>query len=418
MPTNTASPAAPASASGPRTAGFVAVVGALAMLPAIASDMYLPALPDVVTDLGTTSTAVQWTITGVVIGGGVGQLIFGPLSDRFGRRRPAVYALAAHLLLSLVCAVAPTVGVLISARVIQGVSAAGATVVAMAVIRDRFVGAEAARLMSRLMLVVAAAPLLAPTVGGAVAAQWGWRGVFIALALAAAAILVVTLTRLPETLPPERRRSQGAVDLARGYLTLARDGRFMSLGVIPGLGMGVVIAYVSASSFVLQEHYGLSGMQFAMAFAVGGLGLVTGTQVNGSLVRRIGPARLLGFGAPGAAATAVLMLVVASTGWGGVAGLMATVGMTLAFLGFVMPNASALAISRHGERAGTAAATMGFFQQAMAGLIGSLVGLLGSDAVAMATVILASATSAVLVLALATPAYRRGGWIALEDVGS
>src|SRR5699024_1616182 len=147
-------------------------------------------------------------------------------------------------------------------------------------IRDRYAGAEAARLMSRLMLVIAVAPLLAPTAGGALAAQWGWRSVFVALAVLAAALWVVVVKFMPETLPAERRSGHGIRSSLSGYLDLAHDGRFVALAAIPGLGMAVIISYVAGSPFVLQQEYGLSASQFALVFAIGGTSLVAGSQVN------------------------------------------------------------------------------------------------------------------------------------------
>lgn len=394
-------------------AGLVALVGSLALMPAVATDMYLPSLPEVAADLGTTAAAAQFTITGMVLGGAVGQLVVGPLSDRVGRRAPAIVGLALHALLSLLCALAPTITVLAALRVAQGFAAAGATVVAIAVIRDTYTGADAARLLSRLMLVIAVAPLLAPTVGSAVAHQWGWRAVFVVLAVVAAVIAGVAAVALTETLPPERRRRQGVVGLARGYLALLRDGRFVSLAVLPGLGMAVIMGYVAGSPFVLRVQHGLTPTQFSIVFAVGGLALVAGSQVNAAVVRRAGPARLLRAGVLASVTCAVVLVVTAALEAGGLVGLLVPLWCTLAALGFVGANASALAMSRHGERAGTAAATIGFVQSAIAGAVSPLVGLLGGDGLAMAVVVLGSCVAALLVLAIATPAYRREGWVAL-----
>ena len=395
-------------------AGFVALIGSFTLLPAVAVDMYLPSLPDVARDLGTTAAGAQFTITGMVLGGAAGQLIVGPLSDRVGRRRPALVAVSSHVVLSLLCVVAPSIGVLSGLRVLQGFMAAGATVSAIAVVRDRYTGAEVARLMSRLMLVIAAAPLLAPTVGSLVADAWGWRAVFAVLALVGGVVLLFAVRSLPETLTVERRQRSGVGALARGYVSLLRDRRFAALAVIPGLTQAVVISYVAGSPFVLREQFGLSGRQFSLAFALGGVSLVIGSQINAGLVRRMSPARLLRVGAPAMAGSAALLLALAATATGGVWGLLGALWCALFALGFVTSNASALALSRHGERAGTAAATIGSLQSLIAGSIGGLVGLLGGDAVAMSGVILASAVAVTLVLAIATPAYRREGWLALD----
>ena len=409
MPSGTTDPAV---APGP-TVGFILLVGSLTLLPAVSTDMYLPSLPEVATDLVTSTAGAQLTITGMVLGGAFGQLVIGPLSDRFGRRRPVLVGVSLHAALSLLCAVAPTIGVLVGLRVLQGFVAAAATVVAIAMIRDRYAGAEAARLMSRLMLVIGVAPLLAPSVGSVVAHHWGWRGVFVVLAVLAALLVAVVAVALPETLPPERRARAGVAALARGYGSLLRDRRFVALAVLPGLGMIVIISYVSGSPFVLRQEYGLSSGQFSLVFALGGIGLVLGAQINAALVRRVGPARLLRASAPAAVVAAVGLVVVAATHAGGVVGLVAVLWVVLLLLGFLMSNASALAMTRHGERAGTAAATIGFLQAGLAGGISPLVGVLGGSAVAMAGVILGGLVLAVLVLALATPAYRRDGWIEL-----
>src|SRR5664279_1290179 len=164
-------------------AKYVLLLGLMCALPAVTSDIYLPSLPEVAIDLHTTTTAVQLTMSGVLVGGAVGQLVVGPLSDRFGRRRPVLIGIALHIVISLLCALAPGIGTLIALRVVQGFFNAAATVVAIAVIRDRFVGSDASRLLSRLMLVIGVAPLFAPTVGGLIAGQWGWRAVFVALAV-------------------------------------------------------------------------------------------------------------------------------------------------------------------------------------------------------------------------------------------
>lgn len=398
-----------------RTAGFVLLVGLLTLLPAVTTDMYLPSLPEVAADLGTTEAAAQFTITGMLVGGALGQLIVGPLSDRLGRRLPVLVGVGLHVVISLLCVVAQSIEQLATLRVLQGLVSSGATVVAMAVIRDRFVGAEAARLMSRLMLVIAVAPLLAPTVGSVVAAQWGWRAVFVALAVLAAALVVVMALFLPETLPPERRVAHGLRTSLHGYVDLLRDRRFLALAVVPGLGMAMIMSYVAGSPFVLRQEYGLTAQQFALVFAIGGTSMVTGSQVNAALVRRTGPTRLLRLGIPVTAVLAAGLVAVAATHAGGVAGLVGALWLTTAMLGFVMSNASALAMTRRGERAGTAAATIGFLQAGLAGTVSPLVGVLGGDAVAMTGVMLGSILVAFVVVGLGTPAYRRGGWLRMGE---
>lgn len=401
---------APASGAGATAAmrpAFVGLLGTMVALGAVTVDMYLPSLPTVADELGTSDAAVQLTITGVLLGGAMGQLLVGPLSDRFGRRRPALAGIALHVAASLLCVLAPSIGILIGLRILQGVGNAAASITAMAVIRDRMTGGPAARVISRLMLVIGVAPLFAPTVGGLIAGVAGWRAVFGVLALFGLILGVVVWRWLPETLPPARRTTSGIGAALRGYRSLLADRQFLALAVIPGLAMGALISYVVGSPFVLQEGYGLSPHQFSLVFAVNGLGLVAGSQVNAALVVRMDPLRIVRLALPLTVLTALLLLAFAVTGVGGVVGILVPLWLILFLLGFITGNASAIALSRRGERAGTAAAVIGATQAGVAGLVSPLVGVLGADARAMATVMLASVSVATLVLALATPAYRR-----------
>lgn len=408
-------PAGPRTPPTPRGAALVLVIGSLTLLPAVSTDMYLPSLPEVAADLGSTRAGAQFTITGMLIGGAIGQLLVGPFADRVGRRRPALLGIGLHVVLSLLCVVAQGITQLAALRVGQGLVSAGATVVAFAVVRDLYHGAEAARLLSRLMLVIGAAPLLAPSVGGLVAHQWGWRGVFVTLAALAAVIWLVTLRFLPETLPPSRRATRGLATVLRGYGRILRDGHFLALGVLPGLCMGVVMSYVAGSSFVFQVEHGLSKGGFAALFAVVGTALVAGAQGNAAVVRRVGPLRLLRTALPAAVVIASVLVVVAVSGAGGLAATVAMLVLTLGSIGFVQANASALAISRHGERAGTAAAVLGFLHAGIGGAVSSAVGPLGGDTAAMTGMMAGSLGVGLVVLALGTPAYRRGGWLSAVD---
>jgi MFS transporter, DHA1 family, multidrug resistance protein len=219
----------------------------------------------------------------------------------------------------------------------------------------------------------------------------------------------VCLLRLPETLPRARRREGGFGTALRGYGSLLRDRHFVALALIPGLGNAVLMSYVVGSPFVLQEGYGLTSQQFSLLFALNGCGLVAGAQVNAALVRRVAPIRIVRVVLPLSLLLTLALLTIAITGFGGLPVLLVMLWLVLAMVCFAPPNASALALSRHGEIAGTAAAMIGATQAAISGVVSPLSGLLGGDAVAMAAVMVGAAASALLVLAVATPAYRRGG---------
>jgi DHA1 family bicyclomycin/chloramphenicol resistance-like MFS transporter len=404
--TTSLDPGAPTTSPAFRPA-MIGLLGSMTALAAVTVDMYLPSLPTVAADLGTSAARVQLTISGVLLGAALGQLLIGPLSDRFGRRRPALAGIGLHVVASLLCIVAPTIGLLIGLRVAQGVGNAAATITAMAVIRDRLSGGPAARVISRLMLVIGVAPLFAPTLGGLIAGVAGWRAVFAVLALFGLALWVAVWRWLPETLPPARRTTAGVGEAVRGYRSLLSDRQFLALAVIPGLAMGALISYVLGSPFVLQEGFGLTAHQFALVFAVNGMALVIGSQVNAALLRRVTPIGILRVALPLVVTSGLVLLGFAVTGAGGLVGIIAPLWVMLFLLGFIMGNASAVALSRRGDRAGTAAAVIGATQAGVAGLVSSMVGLLGGGAVAMATVIVMSLGTALLVLILATLATRR-----------
>ncbi len=403
-------------ASSRRRSGLVVLLGALAFLPAATTDMYLPSLPEVSRDLGTSAAGAQVTISCVLVGGAVSQLFMGPLSDRLGRRRPAVLGLCAYVVVALLCGVVATIGQLVALRTLQGVVGAAASVVAMAVIGDLYRGAEAARLMSRLWMAIAVAPILAPLVGTVVADRWGWRAVFVALAVVGALLALAVARALPETLAPGRRIATGIGASLGGYRRLLRDRQFMALALLPGLGLAVIMSYVIGSPFVLQGQYGLTAQQFALVFGLGATSMVVGSQANAVLVRRVGPVRLLRAGLPAVVVSTAWLLAAAATGAGGVVGLVVPLWCTVAVLASAISNASAVALSRHPERAGTASAVIGSLQGALGGAVSPLVGVFGGTGVAMGWVMLGSAVTAVAVLALGTPAYRRGGALRLGVV--
>jgi len=379
---------------------LVLVLGALIALGPLTIDMYLPALPSITEDLMTTEARVQLTLTGTLLGVALGQLVVGPLSDALGRRRPLLFGVALHVLASLLCVLAPTVEVLGGLRVLQGLGAAAASVTAMAVVRDRYTGIDAATVLSRLMLVLGVAPVLAPTLGGEVLRYTDWRGVFLVLALAGAALIVVAALGLEETHPPARRRSGRVVGTLRAYRGLLQDRTYVGLIVVAGLSMSALFAYVSGSSFILQDQYGLDEQQFGFAFGAGAVGLIAATQLNPVLLRTLQPEQVLARALGAGVALSVVLVVTASTGFGGLVGLLVPLWAVLAAVGLALPNTPALALSRHGEAAGTAAALLGAAQFGVAALTAPFVGTLGNDGRAMAVVMLLGMAGALAVLLL------------------
>src|SRR5690348_16767510 len=249
-------------------------------------DIYLPGLPTLTREFATTESTAQLTVSLYLVGLGVGQLIAGPLSDVRGRRSPLIGALCVYLCATALCAVAPSIAVLVPARLAQGMSASAGVVIGRAVVRDLFSGAEAARYLSRLVAIYGLAPMLAPLVGSQILRLTSWRGVFVVLIGLGAALLAVTVFALPETLPPERRRPSSMRATAGSLGGLLKRGRFVGYGLALGFGTSAVVAYVSAAPFVVQVHFGKSAQVFGLLFALNATAMLTGSQLNVVLLRR------------------------------------------------------------------------------------------------------------------------------------
>ena len=376
--------------TGRRYVQLVLVLGALIALGPLTIDMYLPALPDLARDLDASDAGVQFTLTGMLAGLACGQLVIGPLSDAVGRRRPLLAGVALHVVASVLCAVAPDVVSLSAVRVLQGFAGAAISVNAMAIVRDQFVGIGAARLLSRLMLVIGAAPVLAPSLGGLILQYTSWRGIFVVLAGCGLLLVAVAAVGLRETLPVHRRRSARPMATLRTYRSLLRDPTFVALVLVAGLMMSALFSYISGSPFVLQGIYGLDERTFGLVFGCNALGIVLGTQLNPLLLGRFRPSQVLTFAVVTASVAAAVMVVTTATGYGGLFGLLVPLSLVIGTCGLALPNTPALALSRHGEAAGTAAAMLGMVQFGVGAVTAPLVGVLGtSTAVPMASVIFA-----------------------------
>ncbi|MEQ3552053.1 multidrug effflux MFS transporter [Pseudonocardia nematodicida] len=371
------------TAAAPSRLRLALILGALIALGPLTIDTYLPALPDVGQDLAASGTAVQLTLTGTLVGLALGQLVIGPLSDAFGRRRLLMAGAGVHVLASVLVAIAPTIEVLTALRVLQGVGASAGAVVGLAIVRDLFTGRAAATMLSRLILVMGAAPVLAPTLGGILLAWTSWRGVFVVLALYGLAVLAVVTKGLPETLPPERRRSPRIGATVRTYGMILRDRTFVGLVLVAGLSMAAMFSYVSGASYVYQEQFGMDPQTFGFAFGAGAIWMILGTQLNPIALRRFEPRQVMSAGLTVSVLAGLTLAVLTTTGTGGLPAVFAGVWTMLLATGFVMPNAPALALARHGATAGTAAALLGSLQFGIGALTSPVVGLLGNDAAAL-----------------------------------
>jgi DHA1 family bicyclomycin/chloramphenicol resistance-like MFS transporter len=357
---------------------LIVVLGSLIALGPLTIDMYLPAFPELAQDLDASAASVQLTLTGMLGGLAAGQLVIGPLSDAFGRRRPLVTGLVVHALASVLCALAPSIVVLSAVRVLQGFAGAAISVVALATVRDLFSGLAVARTMSRLMLVIGMAPIVAPSIGGFILGVTDWRGIFVVLAGAAVVLVVVALLGLRETLPPERRRSARVGATLRTYAALGRDRTFVALVLMGGLMFASIFAYVSGASFVLQEGFGLDERTFGLVFGANALALTAVSQVNPLLLRRFGQVDVLTAGILVSVAASGVLVLTGLTGFGGLAGVLVPLMLVLGSAGLAMPNTPSLALNRHGEAAGTASAMLGCVQFGVGAVVAPLVGAFGS----------------------------------------
>ncbi len=379
---------------GRRYLQLVVVLGSLIAIGPLTIDTYLPALPQLSSDLGATDSQAQLTITGLLVGLGLGQLLVGPLSDVVGRRKPLLVGLAVHGAMSVLCALAPSITMLTVTRSLQGLGGAAVAVVSMAIVRDLFSGIKAAQLLSRLMLVVGVAPILAPSIGSALLSFTSWRGIFVVLAVVAVGLFALALFALPETLPVVRRQQGNVRGSLGAYRVLLEDRLFVVMVLVSGLMFATLFAYISGAPFILQDLFGLSPQQFGVAFSANALGLIIMTQVNPLLVKRWTPVRVLLIAVSVSATASVALLVTSLTGFGGLLGFMVPLFFIVSAAGLSFPNAPAIALNRHGEAAGSAAALLGSAQFLIGGLIAPLVGALGNGTpVPMAAVILG--TSAV-----------------------
>jgi MFS transporter, DHA1 family, multidrug resistance protein len=389
---------------------LVVVLGSVNAIGPLSIDMYLPAFPEIAGDLGTSASQVQLTLTACVAGLALGQLLIGPLSDRLGRRVPLIAAMSTYAAASVLCSLAPSAPVLMALRLLQGLAGAGGVVIARAVVRDLYSGVAAVRLFSSLMLVTGLAPILAPLAGGQVLALSSWRGIFAVLAVLSALLAALVALGLRETLPPERRSRDGLRRTLGTMRGLLRDRWFVGHALAGGLGFGALFAYIAGSPFVLQGIYGVSPQLYSVLFAVNGLGLIGGSQLNARLVGRFGPASLLRAGLLLIAASAGVLLAVVLVGGLGVAAVLVPMFVIVSSLSFVLPNSTALALADHAAVAGTASALLGVVQFMVGAAVAPLVGAGGTEsAVPMAAImtVVALAALAARQAAGARPSWRR-----------
>lgn len=338
------------------------ILGLLTAVGPLAINMYLPALPSIEKGFDTDTATVQLSLLSFFIAMSLSQLLYGPLADIYGRKKPLFLGLSLYLLGAVGSALAPDIGWLIAARAVQGLGAAAGMVIARAVIRDLYTGPDAAQLMATLMLVVSVAPVLAPLAGSAALAAGDWRVIFWVMAAAAIAALLLLAFGLRETRPPEKRGNSSMAGSLRDYGILLRTPRFLGIVFVGAFGLASFMAYVANSSFILIDHYGLNPTQYSLAFSINAAGFIGVAQLNGYLSRRFGLGPLIRAATTANVAIMLLLLIAMTAGATSLLVMIAMLFCGYACLGLVVPGTAVLALEEHGEKAGTASALMGALQ--------------------------------------------------------
>lgn len=343
------------------------VLGLLSCIGPFAIDMYLPAMPEIGADLGTTIQGMQGTIIAYFIAFGLAQLVYGPWADRSGRKPPLYAGIGVFMVGSVVCTFAPTVEWLIVGRAIQGLGGAALMVVPRAIIRDLYTGPAATKLMAAVMMVISVSPMLAPLAGSGLMAIFDWRAIFGALLVASIASLAILTLYQPETLNPADRQPFDLGVMRRGAGKLFTDPLFMGLTFLGGFGMASFFVFIASASFVYTGAFGLSPTGFSVAFAVNAIGFFASSQLAGPLGMRHGSAKVMAWASAGFAFFTVVLFGLALAGvmtlWLCVAGLF----LANACLGLIIPTAMVMALDEHGEIAGLASSLGGTLQMLAGG---------------------------------------------------
>lgn len=397
--------AAPASAAPERprrsTVLLVFVLGVLSAVGPLATDLYLPAFPEIAAGLNASESQIKFTLTSIMIGLALGQLVAGPLSDRWGRRRPLLVGMAVFTVTTFACALAPNAEVLSLLRFLQGLSAAAGLVVSRAVVRDVFDGDAAAKFFSRLVLLVGLAPMLGPVIGGQLLLLGPWQLIFAALGAAGLAALALVYFAMPESLPADQRRRQEARVLLRTFARLLRDPLFAIPSLTLALSFGMTFTYISAFPFISQMRFGATAQQFGLVFGITTLGMILGNQANAALIGRVEIVRRLLLGLFGAVGSVVALALLGASGQAGLFSVTLVLFGMMFCTGLISPNATTLAIAHQpSEIAGTSSALLGTLQFAIGAGLAATASLVGggyATLASMTAVMLVTSVGAALV---------------------
>ena len=353
----------------PQRLRVLAVLSALMGFASISTDLYLPAMPSMAEDLGADAGGMELTVSGFLIGFSLGQLLWGPLGDRYGRRLPVAVGLVLFVIGSAGCALSGSATEMISWRVVQAVGACSGVVLSRAMVRDLYEGNRAAQMLSTLITVMAVAPLLGPIIGGQVMAIAGWRMIFWLLVVVGL-VTLAALFSIPETLSARRRNQASLMSAFTGYLDLLSSRRLLGFAATGGFFYAGIYAYIAGTPFAFIQFYHVPPQFYGVLFALGIVGIMLANVLNARLVTRFGGLRLLKIGTGGAAVCGAVLVVTGTTGWGGLAGIAIPLFLFVSWSGLIVANSIGGALQGFPDRAGAASALVGALHYG-SGIIGS-----------------------------------------------
>lgn len=368
---------------------IILILGALTALGPFSIDMYLPAFPEIALDFATTVARVSLSLSSYFIGLALGQLMYGPLLDRFGRKKPLYVGLVLYILTSLGCLTAGSIEGLVGLRFIQAIGGCVAGVASMAIVRDLFPPQEGAKVFSRLILILGVSPLLAPTIGGYLASHFGWHSVFLVLAAIALVQLLAVIFLLPESHQPDRAVSLKMGPIFGTFYTILKQPQFYTYVLSGAVAFSGLFAYLAGSPIIFMDVFKVSAQAYGWIFAIISVGLISASQLNVVLLKFYKNTQILHAGLLSQAVIGLILLLTTLMGWYNLYSLVFLLFAFLSCVGFTNPNSASLALAPFPKTAGSASALMGFLQMGVGALVSMSVGLLGLQEVSSIILILA-----------------------------
>jgi DHA1 family bicyclomycin/chloramphenicol resistance-like MFS transporter len=349
------------------------ILSALMSFASISTDMYLPALPTISRALHTTSASIELTFSAFLVGFSLGQLVWGPVSDRYGRRMPIAIGLVLFTIGSAGCAMSTSISQMMGWRIVQALGACVGPVLSRAMVRDFYGREQSARMLSTLILIMGIAPLAGPLLGGQILAFWSWQGIFWTLC-GVGVLTLLSLLALPESLPPSRRSTESLRRTLVGYLELARDRRLIGYALSGGFFYGGAYAFIVGTPFAYIEYYHVSPQAYGWLFGLNIVGMMAANFVNGRLLGRVGSEQLFRIGTWVLALSGIVLALNARFGWGGLPGLVLPVFFYMSMNGFIVANSVAGALAAFPQKAGSASSLIGAMHYGSGILTAALVG--------------------------------------------